>query len=89
MTGTDFNEGCIYYPTNDKKHTLSIDDSLRREALQQRDRTLHTFQNQREPEGRCKKCESSNVQSRALTQEDNTNKATSTISAKAQNIKKI
>lgn len=50
------NVGYLYYSSADAIRIVNIDEDLRIEALRQRNATLHTFQNQNEPEGKCQKC---------------------------------
>lgn len=52
----DVNVGYLYYSSSDEIHVVNIDENLRIEALRQRNATLHTFQSQNEPEGKCQKC---------------------------------
>ncbi|HXG06604.1 MAG TPA: CRISPR-associated protein Cas4 [Nitrososphaera sp.] len=50
------NVGYLYYFSADEIRVVNIDEDLRMEALYQRDAALCTFQNENEPEGKCRRC---------------------------------
>lgn len=50
------NVGYLYYFSADEIRIVNIDENLRTEALRQRDAALYTFQNENEPEGKCRRC---------------------------------
>lgn len=52
----DVDAGYIYYSSVDERRLVNIDYTLRKQAIWQRDNALHTFQNGKEPEGKCEKC---------------------------------